>query len=73
MNAPGAIAGMLSSSLILLALYVEGYSRTGNFSPYELLGLHSFVWGFIGSAIASVAVTYATRRPDSKLVSKFFG
>lgn len=73
MNAAGAIAGMLSGSLILVALYVEGFSRTGNFSPYAALGLHSFIWGFAGSGLSAVLVALVTPKPDSNLVRKFFG
>jgi len=73
MNAAGAIAGMLSGSLILVALYVEGYSRTGNFSPYALLGLHSFIWGFVGSFFSAVFVSLAAPKPDEALVTRFFG
>jgi sodium/pantothenate symporter len=72
MNGAGAIAGMIGGCTILLALYLTGYQVHGRFTAYALLGLDSFIWGFIGSAVCAVGFALATAPPDQKLVTKFF-
>ncbi len=72
MNIPGTIAGMVGGCLILLALYIKGYMVMGKFAAYDLLGLHSFIWGFIGSAVCAVVVALLTAPPDEKLVKRYF-
>jgi sodium/pantothenate symporter len=72
MNAAGAMAGMIGGCSILLALYITGFMVSGKFSAYDLLGLHSFIWGFLGSAVCAVWVALATAPADEKLISRFF-
>jgi Na+/pantothenate symporter len=72
MNATGVISGMLGGCGILLILYLVGYKITGKFGPYPLLGLDSFIWGFLGSAILAVGGALATKPPAESLVRKYF-
>jgi len=72
MNSAGAIAGMVGGCTILLALYIVGFQVHGKFTAYDLFGLHSFIWGFLGSAVCAVVVALSSKAPDQKLVVKFF-
>ena len=72
MSGAGAIAGMLAGSGALLWLYWAGFRATGKFQALEFLGLHSFIWAFLVSAVASVVVSVWGPKPDPVRTRLFF-
>lgn len=73
LNAAGAIAGMIGGGATHLMLYVAGYIAAGRFAVYELFGIQPFIWDLLGSFLAAVGFSLATRAPEISLKQRFFG
>jgi SSS family solute:Na+ symporter/sodium/pantothenate symporter len=83
-TAAGALAAMASGAGITLALYgygsylgLRGYDQgigppPQGFGAYFLLGLEPCVWGILGSLVAGVLVSLATKPPDPTRVALLF-
>ena len=82
----GAIAAMLTGTLMTLTLYAIGFglsyfnkgydpgigAAAGAFVPYYLLGFDPCVWGLLSSLLAGVVVSLITPLPDPRRVSLLF-
>lgn len=73
MTADGALFGMITGAVTILALYFAGYLVDGKFGEYSLFGLHPIVWSIFSTAVVIFSVSLAQRPPDRSLVEKFFG
>jgi len=73
MTGEGALAGMFSGATVILVLYSWQYWQTGEFGPYNVMGLDPFVWGALISAFSVVIVSLTSPAPPAPLVEKYFG
>ncbi|MFT5465017.1 MAG: sodium/pantothenate symporter [Verrucomicrobiales bacterium] len=73
MTANGAVAGMLTGAITILGFYIAGTVIHGEFSEYNFLGLHPFIWSILVTTLAIVGVSRMDAEPDEKLVEKYFG
>lgn len=73
MTADGALFGMITGALTILALYFAGYLVNGSFGEYNLFGLHPIVWSIFATGLVIFSVSLAQRPPDRALIEKFFG
>lgn len=77
-TAAGTIAAMLAGAAASSALNLAGLviaiqaGRPAEFHAYELLSLEPLIWGLAASLLVGVAISYATRPPDERLLSKLF-
>jgi len=72
-TAPAMVAGMLAGGVTILALYLVGFLRLGQFGEYRLLGLHPFVWAVALSTLSIVVVSLAGKAPPQRLRERYFG
>jgi sodium/pantothenate symporter len=72
----GTIGAMLAGALVAFSLNMTGLvialRYKSGFVPYNLLGFEPIVWGLSVSLIVGVAVSFLTRPPDERLISKLF-
>jgi Na+/proline symporter len=73
MNAPGAIAGMLTGFLSHLALYGVGFIVHGGFQAVRIASLDPLIPGVALSLVTAVTVALVTAPPPEGLVRTFFG
>ncbi len=72
MNAVGTMAGMIGGFVAYLSLYLEGFRRFGEASPWRPLQLDPLIWGFLASGICCVVAALCTAPPPDSLVRRFF-
>src|SRR5690606_23025247 len=73
MTAGAAVGGMGGGGITVLALYLTGFSATGKFEEYLLLGLHPFIWSVVVSTVLIVSLSLAGKPPAVSVRDKFFG
>lgn len=73
MTADAAIGGMVGGGVTVLALYLIGFTITGKFEEYLLLGMHPFIWSVVVSAALIVILSLLGKAPPVAIRTRYFG